>query len=56
MGWNNLPDMVMTSDSSDTSQTDGMEWLDKFYEQNHTIWNLEYMFIYFATSIQENCW
>ena len=33
--------MVMTSDNSDTSDTDGMGWLDKFYEQNHTISNLE---------------
>ena len=40
MGWNNLPDMVMTWDNSDT---DGMEWLDKFYEQNHTISNWEYV-------------
>ena len=50
MGWKNLPDMVMTSDNSDTSNTDnsdtsnmdGMEWQEKFYEQNHTISNLEY--------------
>ena len=32
----------MTSDNSDTSDTDGMEWLDEFYEQNHTISILEY--------------
>ena len=38
MGWNNPPDMVMTSGSSDTY---GMEWLDKFYEQNHTMSTLE---------------
>ena len=25
MGWRNLPDMVMTSTHSDTSNTDGME-------------------------------
>ena len=25
MGWNSLPDMVITSDNSDTSDTDGME-------------------------------
>ena len=42
MGWKNLPDMIMTSDNSDTSDTDGIEWLGKFYEQNHTISNLEY--------------
>ena len=43
MGWKNLPDMVMTSNNSDSSDTDGMEWLDNsFYEQNHTISNLEY--------------
>ena len=42
MGWNNLPDMVMTSDNSDMSDTDGMELLDEFYEQNHIISNVEY--------------
>ena len=42
MDWNNLPDMVMTSDNSETSDIDGMEWLDEFYEQNHTVANLEY--------------
>ena len=42
MGWNNLPDMVMTPDNSDTSGTDGTEWLNEFYEQNHIISNLEY--------------
>ena len=43
MGWKNLPDMVMTSDNSDTSDTDGMEWLDyNFYEQNHTKLDLKY--------------
>ena len=30
MGWNNLPDMVMTSDNSDTSD-------NEFYKQNHII-------------------
>ena len=34
--------MVMASDNSDTSDTDAMEWLDEFYEQNHIISNLEY--------------
>ena len=42
MGWNNLCDMVMTSDNSDTSDTDGNEWLNEFYEQNHIILNLYY--------------
>ena len=42
MGWNNLPDMVLISDNSDTSDTDGTEWLNEFYEQNHIISNLEY--------------
>ena len=35
MGWNNLPTMVMTSDNSDISDTDRMQWLEEFYEQNH---------------------
>ena len=25
LGWNNLPDMVMTSENNDKSDTDGME-------------------------------
>ena len=40
MGWIILPDMVMTLDNSDTSDTDRKEWLDKFYEQNHTIYHI----------------
>ena len=42
IGWNNLPDMVMISDNSDTSDNDGIEILDRFYEQSHPISNLEY--------------
>ena len=42
MGWNDLLDMIIISDNNDTSDTDGMEWLDGFYEQNHTISTLEY--------------
>ena len=42
MGWNNLPDMVMTSDNSDTSDTDGTERFNALYEQNW-ISNLEYV-------------
>ena len=42
MGWNNLPDMVMTSDNSDMSDNDETEWLKDFYEQNHITSNLEY--------------
>ena len=34
MSWKNLPDMVITSDNSDSSDTDGTEWLDhSFYEK-----------------------
>ena len=43
MGWNNLPDMVMTSDISDTSDTDRAGRLYEFNEQNHIISNLEYV-------------
>ena len=42
MRGNNLPDIIMTPDNSDTSDTNEMEWLDMFYKQNHTISNLEY--------------
>ena len=31
MGWNNLLDIVMTSDNSDTSNTDRMERPDEIY-------------------------
>ena len=42
-GWRSLPDMVTTSKDSDSSCTDGTEWLDdSFYEQNYTISNLEH--------------
>ena len=34
--------MVMTTDKSNTSDTDRPEWLEEFYEQNHIISNLEY--------------
>ena len=27
IGWNNLPDMVITSEDSNLSDTDGAEWL-----------------------------
>ena len=41
-GWGSLPDIVTTSKDSDSSGTDGTEWLgDSFYEQNHTISNLQ---------------
>ena len=43
MGWRSLPDIVTTSKDSDTSDTGQTECLDdSFYEQNHTISNLEY--------------
>ena len=42
MGWNNLPDMVITSDNSDSSDSDRTECLNEFYEQNYMISNLKY--------------
>ena len=43
VGWRSLPDMVTTLEDSDSSDTDGAEWLDdSAYEQNHTISNSEY--------------
>ena len=43
IGWRSLPNMVTTSKDSDSSDTDGTEWLDdSFYEQNHSKYNLEY--------------
>ena len=43
MGWRSLTDMVTTPEDSGSGDTDGMEWLNEsFYEQNHTISNLEY--------------
>ena len=42
MGSNHLPDIVMTSDNSETSDTDATEKLKEIYEQNHIISNLEY--------------
>ena len=29
MGWNNLPDMIMTSKNSDINDTDETEWLKR---------------------------
>ena len=43
MGWRSLPDIATTSEDSDSSDTNGRECIDdSFYEQNHTISNLEY--------------
>ena len=43
MDWGNLHDTVITSEDSDSNDTDGTEWLDdSFYDHTHTISNLEY--------------
>ena len=43
IGWRSLSDTETTSKDSVLSTTKGTEWLDdSFYEQNHTISNLEY--------------
>ena len=58
MGWNNLPDMVMISDISDTSDTDRTEWLKGFHKQNHIISNSEYTWLKlsnFAVGQQQLC-
>ena len=43
VGWRSLPEIVSSSEDSDTCDTDKMEWLDdSFYQQAHMISNLEY--------------
>ena len=43
MDWKNLPNIVIMSEDSDSSNTGGDEWLDdSLCEQNHTISHWEY--------------
>ena len=42
VGLNNLPNMVITSDSSGMNDTDATKWPNEFYEKNYIILNLEY--------------
>ena len=43
MGWKSLPEIPLTSEESNICDTDKTEWLDdKFYQNKHTVSNLEY--------------
>ena len=43
LGWRSLPEIPLTSESSDTCDMDKTKWLDNiFYQHTHTVLNLEY--------------
>ena len=42
-GWRSLPEMPLTTEDSDTCDTDETEWIfDTFHQTTHTVSNLEY--------------